>query len=166
MLSTAPIALTSLKSRAHAALVRARGPGVRNCDEVLRRNGFTRPTQGVGSSSGCPVTGSLSGHQCPGALFGTHCEGPKRPSPWRAAIITAAAAFPAAMPFVFDRPSGIPARKSWYCVASDASKVARAASMMLGTVATMSASTACAAVATAASFEARAENRFFSRYGW
>ena len=128
-------------------------------------NGSTAPTHGVGSRTGCPEAGSVSGHQCPGAVLGTHCEGPNRPSSSRAAIITLAAASPAAIPFTSRQPSGMSARASAYCLASVSSMVARLVSGRFFTVDTMSRSTpyAATATATAASSEARAEKRFFSR---
>ena len=130
------------------------------------RNGFTRPTHGVGSRIGCPVAGSMSGCQCPGAEFGTHCEGPNRPSPSLAAIIASAAAFPAATPWALNGESGIAPSEDAYCDASDCSTLALLGNGMLaGTVDTMFERTVYAAVATAASFEAVAAKRRLSRYG-
>ena len=85
--------MTSLKSWAQAALERASGPGVRNCEDDSMTKGVTPPTHGVGSL-GRPAIG----HQCPFSMFGFHCEGPKRPSSSRAVIMASAAAFPAAIP--------------------------------------------------------------------
>jgi len=65
-----PIAFTSLKSAAQAALVSAGGPAPRNCDELCIRNGLTPPTHGVGSCTVVPF--GATGSQWPGALFGTH----------------------------------------------------------------------------------------------
>src|SRR5215211_8636905 len=121
-----PSAFTSLKSWAQAALESAFGPAVRNCDELCIRKGFTPPTQGVGSRTGCPVAGLMRGCQCPGAEFGTHCEGPNRPSPSLAAIIAPAAAFPAAIPCALNGESGIAPSEASYCVASEANKAALA----------------------------------------
>src|SRR5688572_25934103 len=45
VLLTAPMALTSLKSRAYWALVSAGGPDVRNIDTLGSRNGLRVPTQ-------------------------------------------------------------------------------------------------------------------------
>ena len=83
-------------------------PSVRNCEGLWIGNGFTLATQGVGSRIGVP-SGLSCGCQCPGSVFDFHGEGPKRPSPCRAAIIAAAAAFPAAIPAVFMGESGIAA---------------------------------------------------------
>ena len=44
-----PSALTSLKSFAYWLLVSAFGPSLRNCEELVIRNGLTKPTHGVGS---------------------------------------------------------------------------------------------------------------------
>src|SRR4051812_37283902 len=107
VLFTAPSAFTSLNSLAHLALEGSGGPGVRNCEGDFSVNGFTAPTHGVGSRMGCPVVGFVCGHQCPGAVLGTHYEGPNRPSSSRAAIITLAAASPAAIPFFSVQPSGM-----------------------------------------------------------
>src|SRR5215208_7552537 len=101
VLLTAPSPLTSLSSSAHAALLSASGPAVRNCEELVIRNGRTPPTHGVGSRTGVPL-GLKSGCQCPGAEFGTHWDGPNRPSPCRAAIIASAAAVPAVIPCVLN----------------------------------------------------------------
>ena len=109
--------------------------------------------------------GVMIGCQCPGAEFGTHCDGPNRPSSWRAAIMAAAAAFPALMPWRLDEPFGIAASELSYCVASDRNRAARAVASKFGTVATMSRRTPYAAVATAASFDALAAKRLCSRYG-
>jgi hypothetical protein len=165
VLLTEPRAFTSLKSAAQAALVSARGPAVRNCDELCIRNGRTVPTHGVGSSIFVP-SGFKSGHQCPGAVFGTHCDGPKRPSPCRAAIIASAAAFPAAIPCVLNGVSGIAASDVAYCASSVWNKLALFGNeIVTGTVETMLERTRYAAVAAAASFEALALKRRFSRYG-
>jgi hypothetical protein len=165
VLLTEPSALTSLKSSAHAALVSACGPSVRNCDELRIRNGRTPPTHGVGSSIWVP-SGFSSGCQWPGSEFGTHCDGPNRPSFCRAAIITSAAAFPAAIPVVLEGVSGIPASEAAYSVASESSKVARFGNgMVAGTVATTLDRVRYAAVATAASFEAVESNLVARRYG-
>ena len=128
------------------------------------RKGFTPPTQGVGSRISCPVAGFVSGHQCPGAVFGAHCEGPNRPSPARAAIIASAAALPEAIPCVLNGESGIAASESAYCVASESRTLCFVGNGMLaGTVETMFERTVYAAVATAASGEAVAAKRRFSR---
>src|SRR5215207_3109853 len=164
VLLTEPSAFTSLKSAAHATLVSAGGPALRNCDELCIRNGRTFPTHGVGSSMGVP-SGFKSGCQCPGAAFGTHGDGPKRPSFSRAAIIASAAAFPAAIPWVLNGRSGIAVSEAAYCAASDCNKLALVGNAMVGgTVETMLERTLYAAVATAASFDALAEKRLFSRY--
>ena len=135
------------------------GPSVRNCDELSIRNGRTPPTHGVGSSIGVP-SGFNSGCQCPGSSFGFHGDGPKRPSPSRAAIIASAAAFPAAIPWVLDGPSGIAASEVSYSVSSDCNRSARFGNgMRAGTVETMFERTRYAAVAAAASFEAVAAKR-------
>src|SRR6266542_3190149 len=63
-LFTEPSALTSLKSSAHAALLSACGPSVRNCEELCIANGRPPPTHGVGSRIGVP-SGFISGCQCP-----------------------------------------------------------------------------------------------------
>jgi hypothetical protein len=61
-------------------------------------------------------------------------------------------------------PSGIAASEAAYCVASDWNRLARFGNgIVAGTVETMLESTSWAAVATAASFEARAEKRRLSR---
>src|SRR5262245_22012065 len=165
VLFTEPSALTSLKSSAHAALVSACGPSVRNCEELRIRNGRTPPTHGVGSSIGVP-SGLCSGCQCPGSELGTHCDGPNRPSFCREAIIASAAASPAAMPEVLDCVSGIPASEAAYSVASESCRLARFGNgMVAGTVATTLDKTGSAAVATAASFEAVESNLVASRYG-
>src|SRR5437773_1654563 len=62
-----PIAFTSLKSAAQAALVSAGGPAPRNCEEPCIRNGSTPPTHGVGSCTVVPF--GATGSQWPGALF-------------------------------------------------------------------------------------------------
>ena len=103
--------LVELRARGGAGQSRC-GPRVRNCEELSIRNGFTPPTHGVGSSIGCPVSGSMQRPPVPGAVFGTHCDGPNRPSPWRAAIIASAAAFPASMPCALNGPSGIAAERA------------------------------------------------------
>jgi hypothetical protein len=165
VLFTEPSALTSLKSSAHAALLSAWGPSVRNCEELCIRNGRTPPTHGVGSSI-CVPSGFNSGCQCPGSELGTHGDGPKRPSPCRAPIIASAAAFPAAIPAVLNGVSGIAASEAAYSVESDCNKLALFGNgMVAGTVETMLERTLYAAVAAAASFEAIESKRVARRYG-
>ena len=102
------------------------------------RKGSTPPTQGVGSSIGSMVAGFTSGYQCPGAEFGTHCEGPKRPSPSRAAVIASAAASPASIPWLLKGDSSIAASEAAYCPASVCKTVALVGKGMLaGTPETM-----------------------------
>jgi hypothetical protein len=160
-----PRRFTSLKSFAHARLRSACGPSVRNCEALFSRNGRTPPTHGVGSSIGVP-SGFNSGCQCPGSSFGTHGEGPKRPSPRRAAIIAFAAASPAAIPAVLNGVSAIAASAAAYSVSSVCNKLALFGNGMLaGTVETMLERTRYAAVAAAASFEAFGSKRVLRRYG-
>src|SRR5205085_12065022 len=109
VLFSEPSALTSLKSAAQAELASALGPSVRNCDELSSRKGRTPATHAAGSRI-CAPSGFTSGCQCPTAVLATHGDGPNRPSPSRAAIIASAAASPAAIPSVLDRPSGNAAR--------------------------------------------------------
>ena len=119
VLLIAPSIFVSLNSSAYTSLVNAFGPAVRNCDELLIVNGCTFATHGVGSRIGSPVAGLISGCQWPTAGFDTHGDGPKRPSSARDASIAPAAAFPAAIPFVFAAPLEIGASE----VASAASSV-------------------------------------------
>jgi hypothetical protein len=110
--------------------------------------------------------GSTAVANAPGSSFGTHGEGPKRPSPWRAAIIAFAAASPAAIPAVLNGVSAIAASEAAYSVSSVCNKLALFGNGMLaGTVVTMLERTRYAAVAAAASFEAIGSKRVSRRYG-
>src|SRR5215208_3810627 len=161
-----PSIVTSFRSAAYAALPSAFGPAVRNCEELCSMNGRTRPTHGVGSSSGRNVVGSISGCQYPGPVSCVHWDGPKRPSFIRAAIIASAAAFPALMPILLNGLSGIAAFAVLYCVVSPANRLALFGNgMVSGTPETMLERTRYAAVAAAASCEAVEPNRLFRRYG-
>ena len=164
VLSAAPRRFTSSKSAAYAPLDSAGGPAVRNCEGLRRTNGSTVPIHGVGSSTCCPAALS-EGDQWPTAVLGTHCEAPNRPSSWRSAIIASAAAVPAATPCCSCGPSSTAARAAEYCAASDASRPDRVVAGRFGTVETRWARTRWAAVATAASWSARAEKRRVRRYG-
>ena len=123
------------------------------------RNGFTLPTQGVGSRIGAPV-GLRSGCQCPGAAFGTHGDGPNRPSPSLASSIASAAACPTAMPCFLKAPSSIASSEAAYAAESVLRSPARPGNgARSGAVETSSESTSYAAVATAASIDAFAPAR-------
>src|SRR6478736_9038808 len=150
-LSDRPRDLTSLNSVAHCALSSAGGGAERNCEELWRRNGFTLPAHGVGSSSGAPV-GDSSGCQCPGAELGTQADGPKRPSPSRAWSIAAAAACPMSTPCLLNDPPGTAPSEAVYAADRVLSSPARPGNATRsGAVATSSETTSYAAVATAAS---------------
>src|SRR6478752_5292849 len=98
VLSIRPRLLTSLNCVAHAVLESAGGGALRNCDELVMKNGRTPPTHGVGSRIGAPVVGLISGAQCPTAVLGTHWDGPNRPSFARSSSMACAAACPIEMP--------------------------------------------------------------------
>ena len=118
VLFTEPSALTSLKSLAHAALVsclRTVGAELRGALDQKRPH-LTDPRGRVEHLRPIRVQQRLP---MPGSEFGTHGDGPKRPSPCRAAIIASAAAFPAAIPRDLRRVSGIAASDVAYSVASD-----------------------------------------------
>src|SRR5207237_8003626 len=129
------------------------------------RNGRTPPTQGVGSSIWVPSEFN-SGCQCARVSFEFQGDGPKRPSPSRAAIIASAATSPAAIPSVLSGPSGIAASEFSYSVSSACSKSALFGNGILaGTVETILERTRYAAAAAAASFEAVEAKRVSRRYG-
>src|SRR5262245_44002980 len=157
-LSTRPIALTSLKAVAHSVLVSAGGSGLRNCDELVRKNGRTPPTHGVGSRAGAPLT--ISGCQCPTAVLGTHWDGPKRPSFARSSSMALAAAWPIETPCLLNASLGIGASDAAYDAARELSRPARPGNgARSGAFVTRLASTSYAAVATAAFTEALAPVR-------
>src|SRR6476646_8111592 len=124
-LSIRPRLLTSLNCVAHAALESAGGGALRNCDELVMKNGRTPPTHGVGSRIGSPVAGLVSGCQWPTPVFETHCDGPNRPSFARSSSMALAAACPISTPCRLNELLAIGASDAEYCVESVLSSPAR-----------------------------------------
>src|SRR5262245_50490658 len=96
VLFTAPIVLTSLKSRAYCALGSAGGPEERNIDTLGMRNGLRCPTH----ADALALVGGVGRH-CPGWVPTGQASSPKAPSLRRAEIIAAEVWLPTAVPRVF-----------------------------------------------------------------
>src|SRR5438552_14762752 len=107
VLVSEPSSLTSLKSSAYSALVRAFGPSVRSISALGTINGRTLPTHAAGSFR---KLGGV-GRQGPGGAGDRYGVGvgPKRPSFMRAVSIALAVASPIALPAAFG-PGGLPGR--------------------------------------------------------
>src|SRR5262249_1409094 len=111
VLGSEPRSLTSLKSSAYSALVRAFGPSVRSISALGTINGRTFPTQAAGSfrkfgGVGCQIPGGA------GDGYGVGV-GPKRPSFIRTLSIVLAVVSPIAIPAAFD-PGGSSGRAAMY----------------------------------------------------